>query len=145
MLVGIAARAPGATARDSPREWPVLLHLEHDRRSVTFARRWVLRQASAAGVRGDAQAVVELLTSELVANALHHGPTGGEISVETGVVDGLLVVTVSDQGDGSPVVRDPPADATGGRGMMLVEMLAAEWGTTPLPAGGKAVWFSVAV
>jgi anti-sigma regulatory factor (Ser/Thr protein kinase) len=145
MLVGIAARAPGATARESPGEWPVLLHLEHDRRSVTYARRWVLRQAAAAGIRGEAQAVVELLTSELVANAIHHGPADGHISVETGVVDGHLHVTVTDQGAGSPVVRDPPADATGGRGMMLVEMLAVSWGTTPLPDGGKAVWFSVVV
>jgi anti-sigma regulatory factor (Ser/Thr protein kinase) len=123
----------------------MLLHLEHDRRSVTFARRWVLRQAASAGVRGEAQAVVELLTSELVANALHHGPADGEISVETDVVDGQLHVTVSDRGEGAPVVRDPPATATGGRGMMLVDMLAGAWGTTPLPDGGKAVWFSVAL
>lgn len=123
----------------------MLLHLEHDRRSVTYARRWVLRQAAAAGVRGEAQAVVELLTSELVANAIHHGPTDGQVSVETEVVDGHLHVVVCDQGAGAPVVRDPPSHATSGRGMMLVEMLAASWGTTPLHAGGKAVWFSVAV
>ncbi len=121
------------------------LHLEHDRRSVTYARRWVLRQAAEAGVGGDTQAVVELLTSELVANALHHGPAGGRIVVETGVVDGHLQVTVHDEGDTGPVVRDPPPTAHGGRGMMLVDLLATAWGTTPRPDGGKGVWFTVAL
>ena len=123
----------------------MLLHLERERRSVTFARRWVMRQAAEVGVRGDAQAVVELLTSELVANALHHGPPDGQISVETAVVDGALHITVCDDGEAAPVVRNPPATAEGGRGMMLVDMLARTWGTTPLPDGGKAVWFTVAV
>ncbi len=121
------------------------LHLEHDRRSVTYARRWVLRQAAEAGVRGEAQAVVELLTSELVANAIHHGPPDGDIVVEAGVVDGHLQVTVHDEGAGSPVVRDPPLTAAGGRGLMLVDMLASAWGTTARSDGGKGVWFSVAL
>jgi anti-sigma regulatory factor (Ser/Thr protein kinase) len=123
----------------------MLLHLEHDRRSVTYARRWVLRQAAASGIRGDAQAVVELLTSELVANALNHGPADGDISVQTEVVDGALRVTVSDQDDREPVVRHPPPTAPGGRGIMLVDMLATAWGATPLPDGGKAVWFTVTI
>ena len=121
----------------------MLLHLEHERRSVTFARRWALRQAAAAGIRGEARAVVELLTSELVANALNHGPPDGRITVGTEVVDGALEVTVCDQGEKTPVVRHPPPTETGGRGMMLVDMLAASWGTTPLADGGKAVWFTV--
>ena len=121
------------------------LHLEHERRSVTYARRWVLRQAAQAGVRGEAQAVVELLTSELVANAIHHGPPDGHIVVEADVLDGHLHVTVHDDGAGSPVVRDPPPTEAGGRGLMLVDMLASAWGTTPGPGGGKGVWFSVAL
>lgn len=123
----------------------MLLHLEHDRRSVTYARRWVLRQAADAGVQGDAQAVVELLTSELVANALNHGPADGAITVRTDVVDGALEVTVSDEGEHPPVVRNPPPSSPGGRGMMLVEMLSSSWGTTQLGDGGKAVWFTVAL
>ena len=122
------------------------LHLEHDRRSVTYARRWVVRQAADAGIRGDAQAVVELLTSELVANAIHHGPPGGRITVRTAVLDGHLQVTVDDEGDATPVVRDPHPTEPGGRGMMLVDMLASAWGTSTSPdGGGKAVWFTVAV
>ncbi len=121
------------------------LHLDHDRRSVTYARRWVLRQAAEAGVRGDAQAVVELLTSELVANAIHHGPPEGRITVEAGVVDGHLQVTVFDESRADPVVRDPPPTEAGGRGMMLVDLLATAWGTTPRAEGGKGVWFTVSL
>lgn len=121
----------------------MVLHLDRERRSVAFARRWVLRRAVEAGIRGETQAVVELLTSELVANALHHGPHDGRIVVEIDVADGQLRVTVSDEGTGSPVVRTPPPTAEGGRGMMLVDLLARTWGASPLPDGGKVVWFTV--
>jgi serine/threonine-protein kinase RsbW len=123
----------------------LLLHLEHDRRSVTYARRWVLRQAAAAGVHGDTQAAVELLTSELVANALEHGPRDGVITVETVTADGHFEVAVTDEGPGIPVVQRPPPNAEGGRGVMLIDMLAASWGSRPNEDGGKAVWFRVAV
>jgi anti-sigma regulatory factor (Ser/Thr protein kinase) len=111
---------------------------------VTDARRWVLHQAASAGVRGDAQATVELLTSELVANALEHGPTTGIITVHTrSGDDGVFEVAVSDEGTGSPVINQPPPTAEGGRGVLLVDVLAEAWGTRPLPGGGKAVWFTV--
>ncbi|WP_298460956.1 ATP-binding protein [uncultured Cellulomonas sp.] len=119
----------------------MLLHLEHERRHVTYARRWVLRQAAEVGIQGEARAVVELLTSELVANALEHGPAGGIITVHTSDHDGLFHVTVSDAADALPVVGNPPPTAEGGRGMMLVDMLADSWGTQALQGGGKAVWF----
>ena len=121
----------------------MLLHLEHDRRSVSYARRWVLRQAMAAGIHGENQAAVELLTSELVANALFHGPHAGDITVRTEHTDGLFEVTVSDQGAGMPVLKHPEPTAEGGRGVMLVDMLAESWGVRPLSEGGKAVWFRV--
>jgi anti-sigma regulatory factor (Ser/Thr protein kinase) len=120
-----------------------MLHLEHERRSVTYARRWVLREAVAAGVLGEAQAAVELLTSELVANALEHGPAHGAITVQTHADEGEFEVAVSDEAQGVPVVRRPPPTAEGGRGVMLIDMLASSWGTRELPGGGKEVWFRV--
>jgi serine/threonine-protein kinase RsbW len=122
----------------------MLLHLAHERRSVTYARRWVLRQAADAGIRGEAQAAVELLTSELVANAIEHGPDGGTITVHVRSTDGVFEVAVSDEGEELPVVRDAAPSAEGGRGVMLVDMLAQSWGTRLLQGGGKAVWFAVA-
>lgn len=121
----------------------MLLHLEHDRRSVAFARRWVVRQAHALGVRGETQAAVELLTSELVANAINHGPDDGVITVRTSADGDLFEVAVSDEGTGRPVLRHPPPTAEGGRGVMLVDLLAHTWGTRDLAGGGKAIWFTV--
>jgi serine/threonine-protein kinase RsbW len=121
----------------------MLMHLEHDRRSVTYARRWVLRHAADAGIRGEAQATVELLTSELVANALNHGPAGGLITLQISHVDGTFEVAVSDQGLEQPVLNHAPPTAESGRGVMLVDMLADSWGIRPLDGGGKSVWFTV--
>jgi serine/threonine-protein kinase RsbW len=123
----------------------MLLQLQHDRRHVTYARRWVLRQAADVGVQGQARATVELLTSELVANALEHGPEGGIITVHTSTRDSAFEVAVSDEGTDSPLVRRPPPTADGGRGMMLVDMLADTWGVRALEGGGKSVWFTVRI
>ncbi len=121
----------------------MLLHLEHDRGSVSSARRWFLRRAAAAGLGGEAHATVELLTSELVANALLHGPHDGRVTVRTAVVDGVFEVAVTDEGAGSPIVKRPPPTAEGGRGVMLVDMLTASGGTRMLDDGSKAVWFTI--
>jgi serine/threonine-protein kinase RsbW len=121
----------------------MVLHLEHERRSVSYARRWVLRQAADAGIRGETRSAVELLTSELVANALNHGPEVGTITVATHHTDGHFEVTVTDEGREMPVLKHPEPTAEGGRGVMLVDMLAESWGARLLPDGGKAVWFRV--
>jgi anti-sigma regulatory factor (Ser/Thr protein kinase) len=126
-------------------EWLMVLHLEHERRSVSYARRWVLRQAAEAGFRGETRAAVELLTSELVANALSHGPETGTITVTTDDTNGLFEVTVTDESAEMPVLKRPEPLAEGGRGVMLVDMLADSWGTRLLQDGGKAVWFTVPI
>ncbi|HWG94645.1 MAG TPA: ATP-binding protein, partial [Mycobacteriales bacterium] len=42
-----------------------------------------------------------------------------------------------------PVVRQPDADAEGGRGLVIVQALAARWGSERLSAG-KRVWCELA-
>jgi serine/threonine-protein kinase RsbW len=119
-----------------------MLRLEPDRASVAPARHWVLRRAAEAGVAGEPGAVVELLTSELVANAVVHGPRHGTILVATSAQDGRFEVAVSDDSPRVPVVRDSGPLDEGGRGMMLVELMAAEWGVR-VDGGHKSVWFQV--
>ncbi|WP_169336551.1 ATP-binding protein, partial [Nocardiopsis prasina] len=41
-----------------------------------------------------------------------------------------------------PRIRSAGADDEGGRGLYLVDQLAARWGSRPTP-DGKAVWFEV--
>ncbi|MXM63854.1 hypothetical protein GR925_10435 [Streptomyces sp. HUCO-GS316] len=83
----------------------------------------------------------ELLVSELVSNALRHavGPLG--LTLE-GVPDVRCLVS-----DGSRAIPRPtdagPEEETG-RGLALVDMLAARWGWEQRPVG-KSVWFELSV
>jgi serine/threonine-protein kinase RsbW len=120
----------------------MMLRLEPDRASVAHARHWVLRRAAEAGVAGEPGAVVELLTSELVANAVVHGPPQGSILVQTRV-DGRFEVAVSDGSPRLPVVRTGGPMDEGGRGMMLVDLMASDWGVRVVDGVRKSVWFQV--
>ncbi|MET7869329.1 ATP-binding protein [Streptomyces cyaneofuscatus] len=53
-------------------------------------------------------------------------------------------MTVVDRGPGFPVVRRSDLNATSGRGLLLVESLADDWGVRPLPYG-KATYFVLSV
>ena len=64
-------------------------------------------------------------------------------------LEGLLVVEavgVTDSGDRSfpvlPRLSPPTIDSDAGRGLLLVDALAADWGTCPA-GDGKSVWFSL--
>lgn len=81
-----------------------------------------------------------LLVSELVTNAVLHA--GTSIGVRVRATTGWLRVEVSDGSTRQPHICDYSADATTGRGLNLVEALAARWGTEATGAG-KVVWFEV--
>lgn len=81
---------------------------------------------------------VQLLTSELVTNALLHARSAPRLTVAR-TPDGVLV-TVEDGSPSGPARRRHGAQATTGRGVALLEDLADEWGWERQP-GGKAVWF----
>ena len=101
-----------------------------------------MRAAAAAGIGGAANQVVELLTGELVANAVVHGPPDGAVTVRVRIDGPVVRVMVSDGGGGVPVVGHPEPTAPSGRGLALVEALSSDWGTHIVP-GGKTVWFEV--
>jgi anti-sigma regulatory factor (Ser/Thr protein kinase) len=92
--------------------------------------------------------VAVLLVSELVANAVIHGDEGaGALAAVTMIVrcsGGELRVEVHDRSRDIPVPAslEVPDDSETGRGLMLVDTLAAEWGYYLTP-GGKAVYFTL--
>jgi anti-sigma regulatory factor (Ser/Thr protein kinase) len=73
-----------------------------------------------------------LVVSELVTNAVRHGPDRGPIHLEVRR-DGVVRVEVQDQGEGfERPARPPPRPEfpTGGFGLTVVDRLATGWGIT---------------
>ena len=94
------------------------------------------------GLPEDLAEVALVLTSELVTNAVNHGR--GTITLTVLRDERHLTVRVTDEGAAEPVVRAHALAALNGRGMQLVDALAAAWGTEPVTGGrGKAVWFTL--
>jgi anti-sigma regulatory factor (Ser/Thr protein kinase) len=85
--------------------------------------------------------IAELLTSELVTNALIHTDHDAVLTATVGSRG--LRVEVRDFGARRPTLRVPNADeGTHGRGLILVQSLADAWGVRAHGVG-KAVWFEL--
>ncbi|MFE0464846.1 ATP-binding protein [Kitasatospora sp. NPDC058965] len=92
----------------------------------------------------------ELLATELAGNALRHTgagavftarPTGsGRLRVE--VADASAEVPRPRTGADADALTDTAELETGGRGLLLVEALAADWGVR-LVGRGKVTWFEL--
>jgi len=90
---------------------------------------------------GELRASAELLTSEIVTNALVHART--EIIVGVFDTDGRLRVEVADGLSVSlPAPSDPDPEASRGRGLWLIDAIATDWGVESVEAG-KLVWFEL--
>lgn len=113
--------------------------------NLASSRNWVAAQAQALdrGLSRDHLAVLKLLSSELITNAILHGPARGLVTVRVLRKDGHLRVEVDDEGSAPPQLRDPETGASGGRGILLIDTYSARWGWESLPAGGKTVWFDL--
>ncbi len=110
-------------------------NLPADRRSVGRARHAVLGALAAWGY-DDTQAV-ELVVSELVANAVLHA--WGEIGLHLADTDHGLRIEVTDSSPMPPAALRGKVARAGGYGMHIVGRLA-EWGWQPVEGGGKVVW-----
>jgi len=110
--------------------------------SVGAARRFVRDVLMSRSVPEEVVDTVELLTSEIVTNAILHGRAEPKLVVEVG--DGVVRVGVHDMSPELPVRRATRPDDVSGRGVLIVEELALAWGVEPERGGGKRVWFEVA-
>jgi anti-sigma regulatory factor (Ser/Thr protein kinase) len=110
--------------------------------SVGSARRFVRDVLMSRQVPAGVVETVELLTSEVVTNAIVHGRSGPQLAIE---VDGNVVrVAVGDLSSELPVRRLGQVDDVSGRGVIIVEELATAWGVERERNGSKRVWFEVA-
>lgn len=103
------------------------------------ARRAV-RTALGDGFPRETAELAELLTSELVTNAIRHG--SGSVTLIVNCSEGVLAISVSDADPSMPFVQPDEPLALGGRGVRMVQRLAQDWGVSPRENGpGKVVWF----
>jgi anti-sigma regulatory factor (Ser/Thr protein kinase) len=88
--------------------------------------------------------MTELLATELVTNAVQH--VGKDPIVLRVRADAeRLRVEVHDPGESAPVLRRVDDSTLGGRGILIVDTLASEWGTLDDGPRGKSVWFEIDV
>ncbi len=139
-------RAPGLGRRAGPRArgWldPAVanLVLAGQPESVPAARAWV--RAALADRPAEERARAELLVDELVANAVLHAGTTVRVALRR--VGRGVHVEVADDSRQLPHRKLLGVEAATGRGLLLLDRLADDWGVVTAPAG-KAVWFSLGV
>ncbi|MEU1459452.1 SpoIIE family protein phosphatase [Streptomyces sp. NPDC005727] len=112
--------------------------LPREPRSVGRAREYARTQLVDWGLEPLVD-TTELLVSELVTNALRYGE--GEIRLRL-LLDRTLVCEVWDSGLVQPRRRRARDTDEGGRGLQLVGLLSAAWGSRRTPRG-KTVWFEL--
>ncbi len=94
----------------------------------------LLDAAGASELVGDAQIVV----TELVTNAIRHAR--GLVQLHATVGETVVRIEVADESPDQLPVHTPTQEASeGGRGVAMVEALAAHWGITTRDSG-KTVW-----
>jgi pimeloyl-ACP methyl ester carboxylesterase/anti-sigma regulatory factor (Ser/Thr protein kinase) len=119
----------------------IVTPLAADSAAIRRARKTVIDQLWAWGL-SDIADDAEIITSELVTNAIAHG--GGLIELRLSALDDRVRITVM---DGNP--HDVPKVAgdrgleIGGRGMALVQALATDWGLE-IGTESKQVWAELA-
>jgi anti-sigma regulatory factor (Ser/Thr protein kinase) len=109
--------------------------------AAAVARDCVERLLTADGATASVVETATLLVSEVVSNAVKHG--SGPLGLTVTKVSRGWQLRVSDCSAATPVVRKSSLDHEGGRGLMLVQILARAWGTETRPSGGKDVWFTL--
>ncbi len=116
------------------------LRLERGDDAAAVGRRFVVHELETSGLAdlGDA---AELAVSELVTNVVLHTDSVPTVSVEMSADSAR--VSVHDESPLTPLRGVLHDSALCGRGLVLVERAAQQWGVTRIAGDGKIVWFEV--
>ncbi|MFJ8546406.1 ATP-binding protein [Streptomyces sp. NPDC093586] len=94
----------------------------------------------------DVSCTMALVVGELAANAVRHGRVPGhDFSLGLGLHEAAdtLRIEVADAATAKRPPESPPTsppEGESGRGLFLVDLLSARWGTEPRDPVGKTVW-----
>lgn len=125
-----------------PAREQAVIDLPNDLSSVALARRFVKENLAAWGISGPLDDAL-LVVSELAANALTHANSSYRIRLSATPV--ALRIEVDDAGAGTPEPQPLTDTEEHGRGLHLVDALAASWGMEAAERGGKRVWAELAL
>ena len=120
----------------------ISLELPATKNAPTRAREAVREAAEDCGISDDDRWRVELIVTELVTNAVRHGP-GGPVRLAVEAGGRGFRGEVADPGAGirRRDLVSRRATEEGGRGLFLVDALSDSWG---LSDDDSRVWFEVA-
>jgi anti-sigma regulatory factor (Ser/Thr protein kinase) len=120
---------------------PVDVTLPPTSESARVARAAVADLARALGA--DRHHDLRLLVTEMVANGVEHG--AGPLRLLVHRYPACVRVEVVDQGGGCPATAPASvsAEATSGRGLLLVDALSDRWGVEPGPPA--RAWLEIAL
>jgi anti-sigma regulatory factor (Ser/Thr protein kinase) len=113
------------------------LRLPRASSAVASARAFVLEVVTGWGC-GDACDPVQLVVSELAANAVRHS-AGEEFELRMRHEGDEVWVAVVDGSQLPPQLRHPRLEDEGGRGLHIVDALSRQWGHHR-EGDGKVVW-----
>ncbi len=105
--------------------------------AARIVRHWVMRVVAAAGIGGALNQLVEVLTAELVSEAVKTGTPDDEVDVRLLIDDDGVRVAVT--GPSAPALVASTATS-----LALVEVLSNAWGSSRGRDGQQTVWFDVA-
>lgn len=108
--------------------------------SVPQARNHVVSSIKDAELQEETLETVELLVSELAANAVSHADT--EFLLRVIEKGNAVHVEIEDYNPTIPEPQEFSIHTDGGRGLALVQAFADTWGAVPTKHG-KIVWFEV--
>ncbi|MEU9480738.1 ATP-binding protein [Streptomyces sp. NPDC048191] len=103
--------------------------------------RRIVRAALKYWRRADLAETVELLTTELLTNALRHG-TGPDVGYRLSLRDDQLLIEVRDGSPAVPELRHATPYDENGRGLFIVDAMADAWGVSP---DGTTTWCSLSL
>ncbi len=109
---------------------------------ASFARRATARAAELWRLDRELTETALLLVSELATNAIRHGAPPVRLSLR--LESDRLRVEITDGSPSLPRLIQPGPDQVGGRGLQIVQELAARWGAQASRQHlGKTVWFEL--
>ncbi|WP_329380263.1 ATP-binding protein [Streptomyces sp. NBC_01716] len=117
------------------------------RRGARLARRLATQQLDAWGIPygSEPSDAAVLVVAELAANAVLHGRVPGRdfaLRLAYNTAKDLVRIEVSDTHGAMPMraPRGVAADGEHGRGLVLVDAVALQWGVSGRTGPGKTVW-----